>query len=139
MSYIAELQQNQDVDEEDGAPASKEVHYDDDDFEREEEDEMVSGAEVRSFHHSFSIGVDAKITWNFHCAREANPEDFTSRGMNKFKYFTQGVSSIIDGGCRGLAQAIEFIEIDGHLIWSNDLPQVTHTARHTTHAWHARC
>lgn len=118
-----ELQQNQDVDEDDGMPASKEVHYDDDDFELEEEDEMVSGAEVKSFHHSFSIGVDAKITWNFHCAREANPENFTSRGMNKFKYFTQGVSSIIDGGCKGLAQAIEFIEIDGRLIWGDDLPQ----------------
>lgn len=125
------------MDEDDGMPASKEVHYDDDDFELEEEDEMVSGAEVKSFHHSFSIGVDAKITWNFHCAREANPENFTSRGMNKFKYFTQGVSSIIDGGCKGLAQAIEFIEIDGRLIWGDDLPQVcTHTHR-TTHDTHA--
>jgi diacylglycerol kinase (ATP) len=116
-----ELQQNQDV--EDDGMSSKEVHYDDDDFELEEEEDVVSGAEVKSFHHSFSIGVDAKITWNFHLAREANPENFTSRGMNKFKYFTEGVSSIIGGGCKGLAQAIEFLEIDGRLIWGEELPQ----------------
>lgn len=124
-SYVLcclELQQNQDV--EDDGVSSKEVHYDDDDFELEEEEDVVSGAEVKSFHHSFSIGVDAKITWNFHLAREANPENFTSRGMNKFKYFTQGVSSIIDGGCKGLAQAIEFLEVDGRLIWGEELPQV---------------
>jgi len=99
------------------------VHYDDDGFELEDEEDLVSGVEIKSFHHSFSIGVDAKITWNFHLAREANPENFTSRGMNKFKYFTQGVSSIIDGGCKGLAHAIEFIEVDGRLIWGEDLPQ----------------
>jgi hypothetical protein len=110
--------------------SSKEVHYDDDDFELEEEEDVVSGAEVKSFHHSFSIGVDAKITWNFHLAREANPENFTSRGMNKFKYFTEGVSSIIGGGCKGLAQAIEFLEIDGRLIWGEELPQVR-TLHHT--------
>jgi len=97
---------------------------DDDGIELEEEEDLMLGAEVKSFHHSFSIGVDAKITWNFHLAREANPENFTSRAMNKFKYFTQGVSSIIEGGCRELAQAIEFVEIDGRIIWSEDLPQV---------------
>jgi hypothetical protein len=96
---------------------------DDDGIELEEEEDLMLGAEVKSFHHSFSIGVDAKITWNFHLAREANPENFTSRAMNKFKYFTQGVSSIIEGGCRELAQAIEFVEIDGRIIWSEDLPQ----------------
>ncbi len=37
-------------------------------------------SEVRSFHHSLSVGVDAKITHDFHVAREANPEAFTSRG-----------------------------------------------------------
>jgi diacylglycerol kinase (ATP) len=122
LPRLFELQQNQDVEDEEDLP-SKEVHYDDDDFELEEEEDVVSGAEVKSFHHSFSIGVDAKITWNFHLAREANPENFTSRGMNKFKYFTQGVSSIIEGGCRGLAQAIEFLEIDGRIIWGEELPQ----------------
>jgi len=44
--------------------------------------------------------------------------------MNKFKYFTQGISLILEGGCCGLAQAMEFIEIDGCIIWSEDLPQV---------------
>lgn len=118
-----ELEQNQDVDQ---TPQGKEAvsHIDEEDFELEEEEDMIQGVEIKSFHHSFSIGVDAKITWNFHLAREAHPENFTSRGMNKFKYFTQGVSSIIDGGCRNLAQAIEFVEVDGRIIWSEDLPQV---------------
>lgn len=130
-----EEQQNQDVEddacdrlakskeEEDVEAAAVAADEEEDDIELEEEEDTVSGVEIKSFHHSFSIGVDAKITWNFHLAREANPENFTSRGMNKFKYFTQGVSSIIDGGCKGLAQAIEFLEVDGHIIWGDDLPQ----------------
>jgi diacylglycerol kinase (ATP) len=123
-----EEQQNQDVEQDRLSKEEEEevVLVDDEeegDIELEEEEDTVSGVDFKSFHHSFSIGVDAKITWNFHLAREANPENFTSRGMNKFKYFTQGVSSIIDGGCKGLAQAIEFIEVDGHIIWGDELPQ----------------
>ena len=115
-----ESQQNQEVEDE-----SKEVYYqDEDDFELEEEEDLVSGVEIRSFP---SLVIDRGRRQDhveLHLAREANPENFTSRGMNKFKYFTQGVSSIIDGGCKGLAQAIEFLEIDGRLIWGEDLPQV---------------
>jgi len=115
-----EPQENEEIGQE---PTRRDHFNPDDELVLEEEEDTVSGVEIKSFHHSFSIGVDAKITWNFHLAREAHPENFTSRGMNKFKYFTQGVSSIIDGGCRNLAQAIVFVEVDGRIIWGEEFPQ----------------
>jgi hypothetical protein len=44
------------------------------------EDEESATLSLKSFHHSFSLGVDAKISMAFHLAREANPDAFTSRG-----------------------------------------------------------
>lgn len=35
----------------------------------------------------FSIGIDAKVALDFHLARQASPESFKSREMNKLKYF----------------------------------------------------
>jgi hypothetical protein len=42
--------------------------------------------------------------------------------MNKFKYFTQGINSILEGGCKNLSQGIEFIAIDDNVIHGDELP-----------------
>jgi len=41
--------------------------------------------------------------------------------MNKFKYFTQGINSILEGGCKNLSQGIEFIAIDDNVIHGDEL------------------
>ena len=34
----------------------------------------------------FSIGADAKVTLDFHSAREKDPSAYSSRAINKMKY-----------------------------------------------------
>lgn len=62
----------------------------------------------------FSIGVDAKIALDFHRKREANPAQFSSRGMNKVIYAAIGTSAIING-CPNLSRILQ-LEMDGQVI-----------------------
>jgi hypothetical protein len=82
--------------------------------------EDEEGCIVKWFHHSLSIGVDAKITMDFHLAREAKPQNFNSRGLNKFKYFTRGVTSIVNG-CPNLVRAFDYLRIDDKVTTSKQL------------------
>ncbi|ELR20665.1 diacylglycerol kinase, putative [Acanthamoeba castellanii str. Neff] len=59
----------------------------------------------------FSVGIDAKVALEFHLARESRPERFTSRGVNKLKYFELGAAALFDG-CAGLSKNLT-LEVDG--------------------------
>ena len=48
-----------------------------------------------AMNNYFGIGVDALIAHNFHTAREANPERFTNRALNKVKYVSLGVTTTL--------------------------------------------
>lgn len=72
---------------------------------------MLPKTREKIYNNYFSVGVDAKVALDFHIAREKNPENFTSRGYNKWKYFQYGAGSVI-GGIRNLYKKIS-LEIDG--------------------------
>jgi len=74
-------------------------------------DETEEAMPPKIFNNYFSIGVDAKVSLEFHEAREQNPSAFSSRVYNKYKYFQYGAESIFDG-CPALCKQIDIL-IDG--------------------------
>src|SRR5690242_18477640 len=51
--------------------------------------------EVRVFNNYFSIGVDAKISLQFHLLREEKPYLFQSRLFNKSVYGVYGLQNMV--------------------------------------------
>ena len=45
----------------------------------------------------FGLGVDAMVAHKFHTEREANPEQFTNRTVNKMKYVVYGTNASMKG------------------------------------------
>eukprot|EP00102_Acyrthosiphon_pisum_P010230 XP_008178472.1 PREDICTED: eye-specific diacylglycerol kinase isoform X2 [Acyrthosiphon pisum] len=60
----------------------------------------------------FSLGVDAQIALEFHEAREANPEKFSSRMYNKLFYGVRGGIELLDRKWKGLSDHMT-LECDG--------------------------
>ncbi|XP_026806660.1 eye-specific diacylglycerol kinase isoform X3 [Rhopalosiphum maidis] len=60
----------------------------------------------------FSLGVDAQIALEFHEAREANPEKFSSRMYNKLFYGVRGGIELLDRKWKGLSDHVT-LECDG--------------------------
>jgi diacylglycerol kinase (ATP) len=69
--------------------------------EKEDEGKQGDGVKHSISNNYFSIGVDAKVALDFHLARQASPDSFKSRKMNKIKYFGYGTSAVFDGTCKG--------------------------------------
>ena len=60
----------------------------------------------------FSLGVDAQIALQFHEAREANPEKFSSRVRNKMYYTQAGGVDLLKAKWRKLSEMVS-VECDG--------------------------
>eukprot|EP01130_Rhizamoeba_saxonica_P001115 TRINITY_DN1098_c0_g1_i1.p1 TRINITY_DN1098_c0_g1~~TRINITY_DN1098_c0_g1_i1.p1 ORF type:complete len:544 (+),score=88.64 TRINITY_DN1098_c0_g1_i1:267-1898(+) len=59
----------------------------------------------------FSVGIDAIVALKFHEKREANPEKFSSRAVNKMWYAKFGTKTMVEG-CPNLQKTL-VLEIDG--------------------------
>jgi len=62
----------------------------------------------------FSIGIDAKVAFQFHTTRNKKPYYFSNQTVNKMWYAKFGTEAIMDG-CSGLEQTVK-ITIDGQRI-----------------------
>ena len=63
----------------------------------------------------FGIGLDAKITLDFHNKREEHPEKCCSRTKNMMWYGVLGGRQIVQRKCKNLEQTVR-LECDGQLI-----------------------
>jgi diacylglycerol kinase (ATP) len=63
------------------------------------------------FDKETGIGVDAQVAHDFHTAREANPEKFSNRTLNKIKYVTLGVTTTLKGLSKALTLFCDNVEI----------------------------
>lgn len=78
----------------------KEKEVADEEEEAEHDNKKLEQKQYISNNY-FSIGVDAKVALDFHLARQRNPENFKSRGMNKLRYFGFGSQALFDDSCKG--------------------------------------
>eukprot|EP00826_Nyctotherus_ovalis_P025699 TRINITY_DN1994_c0_g1_i5.p1 TRINITY_DN1994_c0_g1~~TRINITY_DN1994_c0_g1_i5.p1 ORF type:complete len:505 (-),score=150.65 TRINITY_DN1994_c0_g1_i5:111-1625(-) len=58
-------------------------------------------------YNYLGLGIDAKITKDFHTLREQYPSLFSSRLLNKFIYSQAGTRELIMGACRNMHQKIK--------------------------------
>ena len=72
-----------------------------------------------TFSNYWGIGVDAQATWSFHTLREARPEMFFSRFVNKIWYAVLGGRIAMRQECKDLASRI-VVEADGEVV---ELPE----------------
>jgi diacylglycerol kinase (ATP) len=59
----------------------------------------------------FGVGVDALIAHNFHTAREANPERFANRTLNKMKYISWGATTTLKGLSKAMKLYCDGVEV----------------------------
>jgi diacylglycerol kinase (ATP) len=57
----------------------------------------------------FSIGADAHVCLDFHSKREANPEKYTKRWINKLQYFEAGSRDLIKQSWKDLSEFTQLI------------------------------
>lgn len=63
------------------------------------------------FQSAKGIGVDAQVAHSFHTAREANPEKYSNRTLNKIKYVTLGVTTTLKGLSKAVTLTCDDVEI----------------------------
>lgn len=68
-----------------------------------------------TMNNYFGVGVDAHVAFEFHRKREASPELFRSRILNKLWYGVYGGKDILEQRCKDLPKFID-IELDGEKV-----------------------
>jgi len=86
----------------------------------DEQDKLKNYKEKCVMNSYFGVGIDAKITLDFHNKREEHPEKCRSRTRNFIWYGVLGGKELINRTHRNLEQNVH-LEVDGHNI---DLPSL---------------
>jgi len=80
--------------------------------------ELMEVVDRKVMNNYLGIGVDAKVTLDFHQMREAYPDYFQSQLGNKLWYTGVGAKDILDRACAAVPQVVR-LEADGKIV---DLP-----------------
>jgi diacylglycerol kinase (ATP) len=81
----------------------------------DEEDLMIGFDEKCVLNNYFGIGIDAKITLDFHMKREEHPEKCRSRTKNFMWYGVLGSKEYLQQTCKNLEQRVQ-LECDGKIL-----------------------
>lgn len=73
---------------------------------------MLGFEEKCVMNNYFGIGIDAKITLDFHLKREEHPEKLRSRTRNFLWYGVLGGKEFLHKSCKNLEQRVQ-LECDG--------------------------
>lgn len=65
-----------------------------------------------AMNNYFEIGLNAQVAHKFHTSREANPEKFTNRSLNKLKYVVWGVTSSLQGLAENLTVFCDGVKVE---------------------------
>lgn len=79
------------------------------------EAELMEIVDRKVMNNYLGIGVDAKVTLDFHQMREAYPDYFQSQLGNKLWYTGVGAKDILDRACAAVPQVVQ-LEADGKLV-----------------------
>eukprot|EP00236_Picocystis_salinarum_P003681 CAMPEP_0183828268 /NCGR_PEP_ID=MMETSP0807_2-20130328/2696_1 /TAXON_ID=88271 /ORGANISM="Picocystis salinarum, Strain CCMP1897" /LENGTH=691 /DNA_ID=CAMNT_0026073455 /DNA_START=527 /DNA_END=2602 /DNA_ORIENTATION=- len=79
------------------------------------ESEPMEVVDRKVMNNYLGIGVDAKVTLDFHQMREAYPDYFQSQLGNKLWYTGVGAKDILDRACAAVPEVVQ-LEADGKLV-----------------------